>query len=75
MLYHCQDFQSKLPKLVNIRNACMVYLLNFGMRFFTSLKYLFWQIKWPCRSPVNELFQSTFVYSDLLLFTSPLMIL
>ena len=45
MLRHCQDFLRKLPKLVNIRNACMVYLLNFGTQFSTSLKNLFWQIK------------------------------
>ena len=45
ILHLCQDFLRKLPNLVNIRYACMVYLLNFGMRFSTSLKYLFWPIK------------------------------
>ena len=45
ILRHCQDFIRKLPKLVNIRNACIVYLLNFGTQFSTSLKYLFWQMK------------------------------
>ena len=29
------------------------------------------QIKQPCRSPFNELSQSTAVYSDLQIFTSP----
>ena len=41
ILRHGQDFLQKLPKLVNIRNVCIVYLLNFGTQFFTSLKYLF----------------------------------
>ena len=45
ILRHSQDFLRKVAKLVNIRNACIVYLLNFGTRFFTSSKYLFWQIK------------------------------
>ena len=45
ILGHCQDFLRKLPKLVNIRNACIVYLLNFGTQLSTSLKYLFWQMK------------------------------
>ena len=45
ILRHRQDFLRKLPKLVNIRNACMVYLLNFRTQFSTSLKYLFWQTK------------------------------
>ena len=67
----CQDFLWKLPKLVIIRNACIVYLLNFGTRFSTSLKYLFWQMKEPCGSRFNELSQKTFVYSNLL-FTPPL---
>ena len=75
MLHHSQDFQTKLPKLVVIRNACTVYLLNFGTQFFTLLKYLFSQIKQPCRCPFNELSQSTVVYSALLIFTSPLGIL
>ena len=35
----------KLRKLVNIRNACIVYLLNFGTQFSTSSNYLFWQMK------------------------------
>ena len=75
MLHHSQDFQRKLPKLVVNRNACTVYLLNFGTQFSTPLKYLFSQIKQPCRSPFIELSQSTVVYSDLLIFTSPLGIL
>ena len=50
MLCHCQDFLRKLPELFVIRNACIVYLLNFGTQFFTPLKYLFSQIKQPCRS-------------------------
>ena len=41
----------------------------------TSLQYLFRQLKPPCDGPSNELSQSTFAYSDLLLFTSPLRIL
>ena len=40
-----QDFLRKLPKFVVFRNACLVYLLNFGTQFSTSLKYLFWQMK------------------------------
>ena len=75
ILYHCQDFLRKLPKLVAFRNACIVYLLNFGTQLSTLLKYLFLQIKQPCRSPFNEFSQSTIVYSDLLIFTSPLGIL
>ena len=74
ILYHCQDFLRKLPKLVAIRNACIVSLLNFGTQLSTLLKYLFSQIKQPCRSPFNELSQSTIVYSDQI-FTSPLGIL
>ena len=35
----CQDFYRKLPKLVKIRHASVVYLLNFGTRFSTSFKY------------------------------------
>ena len=69
ILCHCQDFLRKLPKLVITRNACIVYLLNFGTQFSTLLKYLFSQIKQPCRSTFNELSQSTVVYSDLLIFT------
>ena len=42
---HCQNFLRKPPKLVNTRNARLVYSLNFGMRFFSFLKYLFWQKK------------------------------
>ena len=38
----CQDFLRKLPKLIIIRNACIVYLLTFATRFSTFLKYLFW---------------------------------
>ena len=29
----CQSFLRIIPKLFNIRKACMVYLLNFGMQF------------------------------------------
>ena len=75
ILYHCQDFLRKLPKLVVIRNACIVYFLNFGKEFSTLLKYLFSHLKQPCCSLFNELSQSTVVISDLLIFTSPLGIL
>ena len=43
ILCHCKDFFRKLPKLVNIRNACIVYLLNVGIQFSTFLKYLYCQ--------------------------------
>ena len=44
ILRHFQYFLRKLHKLVNIRNARIVYLINFGMQFSTFLKYLFWQM-------------------------------
>ena len=69
ILHLSQDFLRKLPKLVIIRNACMVILLNFGIRFSIPLKYLFWQIIQRCGRLFNELSQCTFVYSDLLLFS------
>ena len=50
ILCRSQDFLQKLPKLVVIRNACIVYLVNFGTQFSTLLKYLFSQIKQPCLS-------------------------
>ena len=45
ILRPCQDLLRKLPKVVNIRNACIVFLLTFGTRFSTFLNYLIWQIK------------------------------
>ena len=39
------------------------------------MKYFYCQINEPPDSPFNELSESTFAYSDLLLFTSPLRIL
>ena len=45
ILRHSEDFSRKLRKLVNIRNACIVYLLNFRTQFSTCFKYLFWQKK------------------------------
>ena len=41
ILRPCQDVLPKLPKLVNIRKACIIYLLNFGTQFSSSSKYLF----------------------------------
>ena len=38
-----QDFSRKLPKLFEIRNACIVYLVNFGTKCSTFLKYFYWQ--------------------------------
>ena len=33
ILRHCQDFFQKLPDLLKIRNACIVFLLNLGRIF------------------------------------------
>ena len=68
-------FLRKMPKLVNISIAGIVYLLKFGTHFSTFLKYMFWQIKYPCGSRFNEFSQNTFVHSDLPLYTSALRIL
>ena len=63
----CQDFLQKQSfSFVKIRNACIVYLLNFKTRFSTLLKYFLWPVKQPSESPFNEFFESAFAYFDLL---------
>ena len=57
-----QDFSRKLPNLVKIHNAYIVYLLSFGTRFSTHLKYFCKQIKEASDSPSKEVSNKTSAY-------------